>query len=115
MKTPPFKFPADAITHLMAPPEMMDFEILRAIAAPSTTPGVHYVGIINEAARHWRFIKGPVPVHSNRVWQWLAKVNPHWLKASWAVQEGESRLATSPDDVLDSYAKASTAKGGSNS
>lgn len=111
MKPPAFDFPSDAITHLIAPPEMVNFGNLRAIAVPSITPGVHFVGIINDAAKHWRFVRGPVAVHSPRIWRWLARVDAHWLNASWAIQANGNFIANSPDDVLDRFAKTGTAKG----
>ena len=111
MKKPAFNFPSDAITHLMPPPEMVDFEFLRAIAVSAVNPGVHYVAIINDGAKSWRFLRGPTAVHSHRIWQWLARVDPRWLKASWATQENENLGAPNPDAVLDRFANTGTAKG----
>ena len=110
MKPPTFQFPPDRITHLSAPPEMADFEIFRAIAVPSTTPGVHFVAIINDAAKIWRFARGPSAVPSRQIWRWLAAVNPHWLKAGWAFQETDNPRAPNPDAVLDRFSNTGTEK-----
>jgi hypothetical protein len=107
MKTPQFQFPNDRATYILPAPDMLDFSILRALAVPSARTGLHYVAIINDSARLWRFVRGPVTVHSSRVWHWLARVDPRWLNAGWCISD-ELSNAASPDAVLDGYAKYRT-------
>jgi hypothetical protein len=76
MKTPSYDFPPDAITHILAPPSMPPEMRLRAIVIPAQTAGVHYVAIINDGGRYWRFVKGPSAVRSTGAWRWLARTAP---------------------------------------
>ncbi len=88
---------------------MADFEILLALISPSGTPGVHFVSIINDAGRYWRFVRGPVTVRSSKIWQWLARLNPLWLKAGWSIEDIPRQFAN-PDAVLEQYASTGSDK-----
>ena len=89
---------------------MADGGIFRAIAVPSTTPGVHFVAIVNDSAKLWRFVRGPSAVPSHKIWQWLAAVNPHWLKAGWGFQETANPREPNPDSVIQRFSKTGTDK-----
>lgn len=106
MKTPTFQFPPDRITQLMSHPGMPDMNFI-VLVAPSEKPGVSYVSIINDAGRFWRFVKGPSAVHTSRIWQYVARLDPRWLKAPWAIHDAAAQFAN-PDAVLDRYAKTGT-------
>lgn len=82
---------------------------VRVLIVPSQKPGVHYVAILNDSARVWRFLKGPSTVHSSRVWQWLARLDPRWLKAPWAIEDAPAHFAN-PDAVLERYARTGTGR-----
>lgn len=107
MKTPTFQFPTDRITHLLSPPEMP--QRLLVLIVPSDTPDVLFVAIINEAPRLWRFQKGPAAVRRDRVWRWLARIDPRWLNAPWSIDDTPSH-ASNPDEIIERFARTGSHK-----
>lgn len=109
MKIPTFQFPTDRITHLISPPEMPAEMLLMVLIVPSDTPEVLYVAIINERPRLWRFQRGPAAVRRDRVWHWLARIDPRWLKAPWSISDTPSH-ASNPDEIIERFARTGSCK-----
>jgi hypothetical protein len=98
-----YPFPADRAVTIFHP-DFADGSGLTALVAPSFTPGVHHVGIVEVNGQNWKFINGPARVKASRVWRKLFDAHEDWKSATSTILANTDDLsipALSPDHLID--------------